>query len=556
MAGALSSPVVGGPVSISKRAAAAKNDTVASDSAPSPLSESNSPSSTSVSNSSGGTLSNKSDSATSGNVLFAQQSPILGVQTAGPRSVNVGKEAAYTITINNSGQMPVQDLTVTVKIPSWTDVVDAKPSNGATRASNSNSGEPFTWQLSRLEAHSKEQLVLRLVPRDSRPFDLSVQWTFSPVASQAMVEVKEPKLTMSLAGPKEVLYGQTKVYKLSLANPGTGDAENVVLFLSPVDNSAGAPTRHDLGTIRAGDSKLVEVELTARQAGNLQMKAAAMADGNLRAEVAEEIIVHRAGLKLIASGPDSKYTGTAATFKIVVRNPGNATAENVALAAMLPVGAKYISSTGGQFQSDQNKVAWNMLNLAAGTEQELEVRCTLSSPGENRLQVVGSAAGDLSDSVAATTSVEALADLKLDVADPQGPIPVGDEITYEVHLRNRGTKSAENVDVAGYFSQGIEPIAAQGSTYRLSPGQVVFHPIASIAPGTEVVLRIKARAETAGNHVFRAEVVCSKAGTKLATEETTLFFGDNDRGPVRTAARPKPENPHDAPETLQSVRKN
>ncbi len=174
--------------------------------------------------------------------------------------------------------------------------------------------------------------------------------------------------------------------------------------------------------------------------------------------------------------------------KFVVRNPGNATAENVALAAMLPVGAKYISSTGGQFISDQNKVAWNMASLAAGTEQELEVRCVLSTPGENRLQVVGTAGGDLSDSAAASTSVEALADLKLDVSDPQGPIPVGDEVTYEIHLRNRGTKAAENVDVAGYFSQGIEPVAAQGSTYHLSPGQVVFHPIASIAPGTEVAL--------------------------------------------------------------------
>ncbi len=214
-------------------------------------------------------------------VLFAQQSPILGVQTAGPRSVNVGKEAAYTITINNSGQTSVQDLTVTIKIPAWTDVVDAQASNGSTRASSTSSGEPFMWQLPRLEAHSKEQLVLKLVPRDSRPFDLAVQWTFSPVASQAMVEVKEPKLTMSLTGPKEVQYGQTKIYKLSLANPGTGDAENVVLFLSPVDNGGGAPTRHDLGIIRAGDSKLVEVELTARQAGTLQMKAAAMADGNL-----------------------------------------------------------------------------------------------------------------------------------------------------------------------------------------------------------------------------------------------------------------------------------
>lgn len=536
-------PVVSGPLPVSKRISIRKDEQFTSDD--STAGESN-----------GSPTIAKSEPTPAAGVLFAQQSPILGVQTSGPRSVNVGKEAAYTISINNSGQTAVQDLTVSIKIPSWTDVVDARASNGAVRPASNTSSEPLIWQLSRLEPHSKEQLVLKLVPRDSRPFDLAVQWTFSPVASQAMVEVKEPKLTMSLAGPKEVLYGQSKVYKLSLSNPGTGDAENVVLFLSPVDGGSGAPTRHDLGIIRAGDNKLVEVELTARQAGTLQMKAAAMADGNLRAEVAEEIIVHRAGLKFVVSGPDSKYTSTAATFKIQVRNPGNATAQNVVLAAMLPVGAKYISSTGGQFLSDQNKVAWSMPSLAAGTEQELEVRCLLNAPGANRLQVVGSAGGDLSDSAAATTNVEALADLKLDVTDPQGPIPVGDEVVYEIHLRNRGTKAAENVDVAGYFSQGIEPVAAQGSTYQLSPGQVVFHPIASIAPGTEVLLRIKARAEKAGTHVFRAEVVCSKAGTKLATEETTLFFGENDHSPVRTAARPRPDTPQDDSAGPRSVMKN
>jgi uncharacterized repeat protein (TIGR01451 family) len=544
VSGVTTSPVVNGPVSISRRISMGHEERPTPDAAA--ILGPSAPAA-------------KTDENSNSNILFAQQSPLLGVETIGPRSVNVGKEATYTVAVTNTGQTAVQDLTISIKIPAWTDVVDAKTSNGAARSAAN--GEPLTWRLARLEAHSKEQIVLRLVPRESRPFDLAVQWTFSPVASQAMVEVKEPKLTMSLSGPKEVLYGQTKVYKLSLANPGTGDAENVVLFLSPVDGGSGAPTRHDLGVIRSGDSKLVEVDLTARQAGTLQMKAAAMADGNLRAEVAEDIIVHRAGLKLVASGPESKFTGTAATFKVQVKNPGNATAENVLLAAMLPVGAKYISSSGGQYLPEQNKVVWSMPSLAAGTEQELEVRCTLSAPGANRLQVVGSAVGDLSDSTAANTNVEALADLKLEVSDPQGPIPVGDETTYEIHLRNRGTKAAENVDVAGYFSPGIEPISAQGATYDLSAGQVVFRPIASVAPGTELLLRIKARAEKAGNHVFRAEVVCPMAGSKLATEETTLFFGDTDRTPVRTAARPNADgelhaiSQGDQPSQLQSVKK-
>jgi uncharacterized repeat protein (TIGR01451 family) len=112
-------------------------------------------------------------------------------------------------------------------------------------------------------------------------------------------------------------------------------------------------------------------------------------------------------------------------------------------------------------------------------------------------------------------------------------LAVGEEMIYEVHIRNRGTKAAENVDVAGFFSNGIEPVSAQGGQSELASGQVVFRPIPAIAPGTEVVLKIKARAELAGNHVFRAEVNCSSVGAKLASEETTMFYGDS-----RIANRP------------------
>ncbi len=58
--------------------------------------------------------------APSENVLFKRQSPLLSVETAGPRTVVIGKEALYTVTINNGGDVAAQDLVVGVKIPDWT----------------------------------------------------------------------------------------------------------------------------------------------------------------------------------------------------------------------------------------------------------------------------------------------------------------------------------------------------------------------------------------------------------------------------------------------------
>ena len=113
------------------------------------------------------------------------------------------------------------------------------------------------------------------------------------------------------------------------------------------------------------------------------------------------------------------------------------------------------------------------------------------------------------------TQVDALADLRLDVVEPKGPIAVGADVMYEIHVLNRGTKSANDVKVVGYFSGKIDPIAAVGGEHRLVPGIVIFKPIQSISAGGEAVFKVTARAKAPGHHMFKAEVVCEAAGTKL-----------------------------------------
>ena len=131
-----------------------------------------------------------------------------------------------------------------------------------------------------------------------------------------------------------------------------------------------------------------------------------------------------------------------------------------------------------------------------------------------------------------------MADLRLDVKEPDGPVPVGEEAVYEVHVRNRGTKDAEAVQLFAYFSQGIEPTAAEGGTFRIAPGQVAFNPLPTVPAGEEVVLKIRARAEAAGNHVFRAEIHCKPLGTRLVSEQTTRFYLDK---PATQQAQRRPE---------------
>ena len=52
----------------------------------------------------------ESNSSASGSVLFSRQSPLVTVETTGPRTIVLGKEANYVVTIKNSGDVGARPL--------------------------------------------------------------------------------------------------------------------------------------------------------------------------------------------------------------------------------------------------------------------------------------------------------------------------------------------------------------------------------------------------------------------------------------------------------------
>jgi hypothetical protein len=158
----------------------------------------------------------------------------------------------------------------------------------------------------------------------------------------------------------------------------------------------------------------------------------------------------------------------------------------------------------------------------------MELKCLLKSPGKNTVRLTASnAGGDLTDNKVAETNVVAIADLKLDVSDPSGPIAVGAQAVYEIHIHNRGASAAKDVNAVALFSDGIEPDQAEGAMSTIADGRVTFRTIDELAPGREVVLRVRAHASQPGTHVFRAEVLCRDLEIKLAAEQTTRFYADD-----------------------------
>ncbi|MEZ6111681.1 MAG: CARDB domain-containing protein [Pirellulaceae bacterium] len=453
-------------------------------------------------------------------MLSASQGALIRVESVGPRAIVLGKAAQFTITALNQSDLPARDLNVRIGLPSWVQLSGAEPSTGSTRKQADASGiDQLVWTIDNLEARGRQQLTLKLMPIENRPFELAVDWALMPVSMQAQIQVQKPELEIALSGPKDLLFGQTETYTITVTNPGTGDAENVSVQLA-AGKSAGKS--HALGVIGAGQQRQIQVELTAQQAGQLELTALAAAEGGLETSANRTVQVRQARLEIEVAGPPLKFAGTVATYQVRVSNIGDAPADRIVAAVKLPSGSKHVPINDGPQPSAE--LTWNLGVLRPGADAVFNIGAQLLSPGENRLEVQVRGAADIAADRIVATRVEAIADLKLVVNDPKGPKPVGEEVVYEIEVTNRGTKAAEQINVVAQFSEGIEPVRAEGSQAELVPGQVLFHPIGRLEPGQKLTLKVTAKASTEGNHRFRAEVTCDQPETRLAAEDSTRYY--------------------------------
>lgn len=470
----------------------------------------------------------------------------MTVETHGPRQVVIGRKATYRIVVRNSGTVAAREVSLTVKVPQWAEITGSEGQTAGFVSRDETSSDSIRWTVERLDKASAEELLLGVIPRKGQPFDLSIALTHSPVASQTSLEVLEPKLTMSINGPPEVFYGKQEVFRLTISNPGTADAENVELKLSAANPGEDPPPPTQLGLIKAGSKKIVELELTARQGGSLTIQATAQASGNLHAEINETILIRKPELRLEVQGPKFRYSGTAGRYSLKINNPGNAAARNLQVVALLPPGSKFLSADGqGAYDRERGKITWRVPSLAAGGEQDLSWRCELGEAGQARIQAACVADNGLKDSNSTLTNVEAIGDLMLEVTDPRGPIPIGETIQYEIKIVNRGTRRADNIQVETFLSAGLKALApTAGLHYEISSGHITFEPIDSIGPGQEVVLIVNASGTIGGNHIFRVEMKCPTLDTSIVEEENTRYYTDDVLVPTGAGyARPLPEKP-------------
>ncbi len=454
----------------------------------------------------------------SNKVLAASEAPGIRVVTEGPSEIMIRELTQYEIRVENRGAMDAMGIIVRSSLPGWAEVQGQNASVGAIKAVDQSGSPQLQWTIDKLPAGVVERMFVRVKAVRSGTFDVATDWTIVPQKHVAKVTVREPKLAIVIDGPDEIVFGQSEKYRVRVMNPGDGDATNVVFVLAP---DSPSPQSQNIGNIPAGKESQFEIELTARELGELNIGGSATADREVKTVATKSIQIAAAVLEAELTGPPLKYQNTEATYHLFITNTGKAVCQTMNAELRLPTGAKYVS--GIQEAAVQgDRLAWKIDSMQPGAVREYDVNIQLDRTGDMVIgfNCVGSAAGQASVSI--ETRVEAIADLVLSISDPAAPAPVNSDVAYEISILNRGSKAAEDVRIVAQFSDGIEPIKIEGQAGEVLTGQAMFSPIARIEPGSTVRLKVIANANRPGDHRFRAEV--RHGETSLVAEEATMFM--------------------------------
>lgn len=466
-------------------------------------------------------------------------SPLLEVETIGPQRVIVGQESPYQIRLCNRGGVTAEQVVLHVDLPAWIDILPPEVSAGGTSVSSTTpQGTPtqettmvdgaktFHWKIDRIDPQSEEQLILHLVPKERKSFNLKLHYDFKRVSAVAPVEVQEPKLEMAIDGPNEILWGNEEIYKLRIRNTGNGDAEKIRLALLPGNvEGQGSEETCTLDLLKAGEEITIDVRAKALQNDFLDINVVANGPFDLQARTMRRVNVLRAELDLVIESPELLFVGSRAEYILRVRNIGNAPSGPVELLALVPLGANYISNTGGGRSTPQKEVIWNIDSIPVAGEFTASVVCELKRQGVTKLEVSVDDGTGLVAAMQGLTQVESIADLKMKIENPQGPVEVGSEAVYTILITNNGTRAAEGVDIDAMFSNDIDPVGFEGLAGEITGnGHVLFERIPSISPGQTLKLKVRAKASQAGNHKIRVELACDSTGLQLVHEESTYYY--------------------------------
>jgi uncharacterized repeat protein (TIGR01451 family) len=457
--------------------------------------------------------------------MEGEQLPSLSIRKIAPAEVQVNHAAVFTTRIKNVGKITAYGVKITDYVPRGARLESAHPEFIRTPTG------AIQWELVALEPGEEASVSMKVTPLTEGEIGSVATVSFATRASVRTVSTK-PQLTIQQTFNKTALIGETVLVNIVVSNPGSGDATGIVVEADiPIELShvAGNELEYQIGTLRPGQSKQLQLRLLAKTAGIIQNILTVRGKGQIENRSIEPMRIVAPALQVSLRGPAIRYLDRQTTYSVEVVNPGTASARNVELVAYLPKGLKFVSTDHhGEYDNSEHAVYWKLEELPPQIGDSVKLMAIAIEPGEQKVRLEGTADLGVRARFEHVVRVESVPELEFSVKDTADPIELGADTMYEIKVVNRGTRTATGVQIAASFPQALKPIQGGGPSDVRIEGQIVlFSPLQRLAPGAEAVFRVKAKAIAEGDNVIRVQISSDDKTTPVTKEESTRVYSDN-----------------------------
>ena len=461
------------------------------------------------------------DATLDANAPRGPQRPQLSIVKQAPPNAVLGQSMVYSIVVKNVGNSSASQVTVEDRIPRGTKLTGTIPQAEMYK-------KTLVWKLGTLKPNEQRKIQVRVVPFEAGEIGSIATVNFvTQVAARTLVTA--PSLKLSLASPTRANVGGKVTLTFKVTNDGTSKATGVVLrnlVPSQLSHPGGKDLEYDVGDLAAGQSKDINLQLTAAKVGKAVSKAVITADGNLNAEATANIDVVGSQLELIRSGPKRRYLGRSAKYTNRVTNKADTSVGPITIVETIPAGLKFVKATnGGQFNQARRTVAWQIDQLAAGESKDVGVELTAIAKGtqSSRVTAVGPSGG-AANVESQTDVVVGSAALSANLTGITGPTPVGETVTLQVRVENRGNEPASGVKVKLQLSEQLTFVTSDGPVKAtVANGEVSFAPLQAIGPQKAQTLTIVLKAIRPGEARLKLQIDSDQLSRPL-TRDDALFI--------------------------------
>ncbi len=462
--------------------------------------------------------------------LEGVQTPQVSVEKRGPREISVGKPARYEIVVRNVGSATAHDVLLRDAVPQGTALVATTPPASPVTPASGDADGALLWALGTLPPGGQATVTMEVMPQVEGEVGSVASVSFRTDASVRSRATK-PDLRIDCTPPEPVLIGRDLQVTITVTNPGTGVATGVVLegFLPEnVSHRSGRELEFDVGQLRPGESRTIDLVLGTRGPGIHAARLAARADGGVEVIHQLPIEVTAPTLELAVDMPLRRFLQRPATCTVTMSNAGTAPARAIELAAQLPPGMKFVKANNAGWHDDRtHRVLWNLEELPAGETGSVQMVVMPVELGPQKIVAAARSADGLADQVTHTCDVEGLAALSFDVVDSEDPIEVDGVTEYVVRVGNQGTKPATGVRLTATLLGDLEPVEARGpGGHRVDNLTITFEPLAKLAPAEEAVFRIRAKGRRAGDQRIQVQLTSADQPAPITKEEITRVYAD------------------------------